>query len=203
MQMRHYLPSNWHVATSITVAVWIIWAIWCNVPRTIDASSDYARLSANYTSATGNAVDPQFVHFNRAVGFPVHYRQHEILPNLTARLDYHSNRWLWINVVLCFIATASVAFALQSIRQFSIQHILYATALIAFAIVFYQYALPLLVAVVVSLSPRLHFFAYAGAWYIPMLYFLPLPLAIFLAWRESKPGVTTPCNGARLEAIAN
>ena len=86
--MRHFNPKTWHAATWTAVAVWIAFALWTNFPPTIDAPADYARFSANYASATGKPFDPRFVRFNRAVGFPFNYQQHQIMPNLTARLDY-------------------------------------------------------------------------------------------------------------------
>lgn len=188
--MRHFNPTTWHVATWAVFAVWIVIGLWTNIPRKIDAPSEYARFSEIYTSGTGKPVDPRFTDFYRAVGFPVGYQRHQIMPNLTARLDYNSSVWFLADVFLCLIASASIIYVSQSVQRFSVREMMLGTACIAIAIVFFQRLLPILVHVIVSIGPKFHFFAYAGRWAYVFLYLIPVPFALYLAYRTTKRRIT-------------
>lgn len=189
--MRHFNPKTWHVTTWVAVALWIGFALWANIPRTIDAPSAYAKFSADYTSAIGKPFDPRFVRFNCAVGFPFNYQQHQIMPNLTARLDYNSTVWLLADILLCLTATASVVYVSQSIQRFSVHQLMLGTACVAVAIVLFQRLIPLLVHAIVSMGPNFYFFAYVHIGSYQFLYFLPLPFALYLAYRTRKRQITS------------
>lgn len=191
MQSRYH-PKNWHVVTWAAVAVWIAVTLWTNVP--LDAPSEYAKMSATYTSQTGKPADPRFVRFFRAHGYPVVYR-HEIRSNPSARLDY-SIAWFFVNVFLCLAATASIIYVSQSVPRFSVRQLMLATACVAVVIVFFQRWLPLLVHAVFPMGPKFHFFAYVGGWGGQFLYLLPLPFALYLAYRKRTRRITNDCTQA-------
>lgn len=121
------IVGQWHATALIAGAIWILVAIWLNLPPQSDPADTYQRMAEFHEEWGDKLGAPVKVRHSLVTGFPFIYYTQELTADraLTPSVDFPV---LLANAAMCLLAASSLAFVLQCARRFNLQMLFAVTA---------------------------------------------------------------------------